>query len=407
MSTAIARSLYRHGIDVDVATFSALEPRVWSRAIRNFWRVPDPDVSPSDFATAIRKLIQEHGHDLLIPGNDVGLTAIVEHYESFEKLLQVGCPPPPTVERVLNKSLTLEAARLCGIRTPPTILVSNSAELPQVTRRLGFPIVVKPAEKKRTDEFKACVLRAASDIERLFPEPRQFSTAMLAQEFCRGEGVGIEMLMHEGKPIAVFQHRRLKELPHRGGVAVTAIAEIPRPDLVQSSVALLRALDWEGPAMVEFKVHQFDGTTFFMEVNGRYWGSVSLPILAGVDFPLYQWKLVHGEDPEVPSAYAVGMKWRWTAGWLSRYHGLMIAARRSERDREMLFRDLRHFAEDFDASTVDALFCSSDFMPGIIEFVRSLKDLAASDVRRMMRVFRPSAAPTRTAATVSTPRTDL
>ena len=34
---------------------------------------------------------------------------------------------------------------------------------------------------------------------------------------------------------------------------------------------------------MEFKVDPADGTTTLMEVNGRYWGSISLPLLAGMD----------------------------------------------------------------------------------------------------------------------------
>jgi predicted ATP-grasp superfamily ATP-dependent carboligase len=390
MTTPIARSLSRQGITVDVATFSSIEPQVWSRAVRNFWRIPDPDVSPSDFVGQLCDRIREHGHDMLIPGNDVALTAIVEHYDSFKDLLHVGCPPPAIVGRVLDKHLTLETARQCGVPVPRSVVVFNSAALSEATRSLGFPIVLKPCEKKRRDEFKTCVLNNTHDLEARFPEPRQFSPPMLAQEFCGGEGVGLEMLMHKGEAVAVFQHRRLKELPRRGGVAVVAIAESPDPDLAHSALVLLQALQWDGLAMVEFKVDPAGGTATLMEVNGRYWGSISLPLLAGMDFPLYQWKLVHGEAPNVPSTYAVGTKWRWTAGCLSRYHGMLLAARRPGADRDVLRRELAHFGEDFGSSTRDALFLSSDPLPAIVELLRTVKDLAVSDARRIAAQLIPA-----------------
>jgi predicted ATP-grasp superfamily ATP-dependent carboligase len=153
--------------------------------------------------------------------------------------------------------------------------------------------------------------------------------------------------------------------------------------LAHSALALLQALQWDGLAMVEFKVDPSDGTATLMEVNGRYWGSISLPLLAGMDFPLYQWKLVHDEAPNVPSTYAVGTKWRWTAGCLSRYHGMLLAARRPGPDRDALRRELAHFGEDFGSSTRDALFLSSDPIPAIVELLRTVKDLAVSDVRRI------------------------
>ena len=404
MTVPIARSLYEHGIDVDVATFSSVEPPPWSRAVRHFWRVPDPDMSPSDFVGAICQLIREHHHDMLIPANDVALTATVEHYDSFKDLLHVACPPPAIVDRVLNKELTLVTARRCGVRIPKSVVVSNSAALPEVARDLGYPFVLKPSVKKRSDEFKTCVITSTSDLENVFPAPHKFEPPMLAQEFCLGEGVGVEVLMHRGEAVALFQHRRLKELPHGGGVAVVAVAESPNPDLVHSAVVLLKALEWDGVAMVEFKVNSADRTATLMEVNGRYWGSVSLPLLAGMNFPFYQWKLVHGEAPEIPSTYVEGTKWRWTAGSLSRYHGLLVAARRRGPDREILFRDVVHFGEDLASPTRDALFSPSDPMPAIIELLRTVKDLAASDIRRILRVLRIRPLKGRGPAPVTTPR---
>lgn len=387
ITVPVARSLHAHGIAVDVATFSVVEQQISSRSIRNFWRVPDPDVSPSEFSSALCRLIGEHRHDMLIPVNDIALTATVENYDVFCELLHVACPSPAIVGRILNKDLTLETAWQCGIGIPRSVTVSNSAGLRDAIQTLSLPIVLKPAEKRRSDEFKSCVVKSAADLDKVFPEPRIFSPPLLAQEFCRGEGVGVEVLMHEGEAVAVFQHRRLKELPHGGGVAVVAVAESPNPELVHASILLLQALHWEGVAMVEFKVNAADGAAILMEVNGRYWGSVSLPLLAGMNFPLYHWKLVHGEDPKVPSSYRVGTKWRWTAGCVARYHGLLLAARRRGPDRDLFLRDLQHFAEDFDSSTHDALFDPSDPMPGIFEIFRTVKDLAASDLRRLVRAL--------------------
>ena len=77
ITTPVARSLARHGIPVDVATFSTIERNVGSRAIRNFWQVPDPEISSPAFVDALRTLVRENHHDMLIPANDLALSAIV------------------------------------------------------------------------------------------------------------------------------------------------------------------------------------------------------------------------------------------------------------------------------------------------------------------------------------------
>ena len=153
ITTTVARSLALHGIPTDVATFSSIERNVGSRAIRNFWQVPNPDISSLDFVDAIRTLIRENHHGMLIPANDLALSATVEHYDSFKDLVHIACPPPEITRRVLDKGQTLEAARRCGMRIPRTFLVSSSAELSEIARDLNFPIVLKPSEKKPADEF--------------------------------------------------------------------------------------------------------------------------------------------------------------------------------------------------------------------------------------------------------------
>ncbi len=390
ITTPVARSLARHGIPVDVATFSTIERQVGSRAIRNLWRVPDPDISSSGFVDAIRTLIRENHHDMVIPVNDHALSAIVEHYDSFKDLVHIACPPPEITRRVLDKNQTLEAARRCGMRIPRTFLVSSSAELLELPHNLSFPIVLKPSEKKPTDDFKALVIDDLQALQQRFHTSRRFTPPMLVQEFCAGEGVGIEVLMHRGEPVVAFQHRRLKELPPGGGVAVVAIAEALNTELLHSSVLLLRALEWEGVAMVEFKVDAITGTATLMEVNGRYWGSISLPLLAGLNFPLYHWALVHGEVPNIPETYRIATKWRWSAGWISRWHDLLLDTLRRPVERRRVLEELKGIPSDFTSSICDALFSPEDPMPGIVECLRTIKDLAVSDLRRVFGIRRGS-----------------
>jgi len=383
----IVRSLHNYGIPVDVANWSGR--RLYSRVIREFVCLPDPQVSPAAFVARIRSLIVQRGHDMLIPADDETLAALVEHYDDLKDSANLMCPPPHITRRVLNKFSTLEVAQECGIAVPKTILVSSSAQLPELAQSFPFPWVLKPAAKEqRVAEMKIHRLTTAGEITKRFPTFRDFAPQMLLQECCPGAGVGVEVLLHRGECHAVFQHRRIKEFPHDGGVSVTAVAESPDPALVQSSLSLLRALQWEGVAMVEYKVNPADGKAVLMEVNGRYWGSLSLSVRSGLDFPLYQWKLAHDEPLAVPSAYRVGTRWRWTGGFFKRLHGLVRAARRSRPARETLLSDLRYFSRDFGPSTHDSLLSMADPLPAFVEALTTTKELLLylwDDVRSFLR----------------------
>jgi predicted ATP-grasp superfamily ATP-dependent carboligase len=373
--------LHRHGVPVDVANFPST-PQIPSRAICESRIVPQPDVDRSGFVKRIRQFIQERGHDMLIPADDCMLRALVDNYGEFADLLHVGCPPPATTRCVLDKTETLTLAQRCGVKTPTTALVSRSSELHDLVGSFSFPWIVKPAQKEtRVEEVKSCKLTTVDDIAKRFPMEREFTPPMLVQEYCAGTGVGVEMLLDHGECMVVFQHRRLKEFPHTGGFSVIAVAEAPTPSLIESSLALLQAMRWNGVAMVEYKVNS-DGQAVLMEVNGRYWGTIALPISAGVDFPLYHWKLAHGECPEIPKTYAVGTRWRWTAGYLHRLYDLLDLGRHSTSARAVLGGDVRQLLEDFSPSVLDATLKLSDPMPSVAEILFAMRDFASYTAER-------------------------
>src|SRR5437868_1681499 len=269
-TTAIARSLRAHGIPVDVVATSPAEPRIRSRAIRYSIQLSAPDLAPDEFGDLLCSLVHRNEYDMLLPANDNALLAIKDHYHDLQKLAPRACPSPQLVNRVLDKRITLEIARNCGLHVPRTLVVGGSAQLAREISQLRFPAILKPSQKVRQEQFKLRHLSSADDIPRIFPRPCVFSPPLMLQEYCPGEGLGVEVLIHNGECIAVFQHRRLKELPYTGGVAVLAISEAPDPDLVRAALTLLRALEWEGVAMVEFRYDRLTRSASLMEVNGRY-----------------------------------------------------------------------------------------------------------------------------------------
>jgi hypothetical protein len=123
-----------------------------------------------------------------------------------------------------------------------------------------------------------------------------------------------------------------------------------------------------------------------MEVNGRYWGTVGLPISAGIDFPLYQWKILHGERPAVKPCVDM-IRWRWTAGYVRRLHGLLGAAVKGGPYRSTLFREFRSIVGDFGGRTEDALWTLADPAPAILDVAGTIKDLIATDVKSAFRAL--------------------
>jgi hypothetical protein len=99
-----------------------------------------------------------------------------------------------------------------------------------------------------------------------------------------GDSLGVSALFDENSRVkAAFVHRRLREYPITGGPS-TLRESVSRPEILELGLSLLKALDWFGVAMVEFKMDPRDDTPKLMEVNPRFWGSLQLAISSGVHF---------------------------------------------------------------------------------------------------------------------------
>jgi protein-tyrosine-phosphatase/predicted ATP-grasp superfamily ATP-dependent carboligase len=390
IAVTIARSLHRHAIAVDVAVLSEDEPVLFSRAIRQFLRFPRPPGDSTEFLQRMQEQIQTNGYDVLIPCSDSTLVACMSHYHELSRLLHVACPPPIITQRVLSKLSTLQIAQQCAISVPKTYPLLSLEDVEAAQAILQFPLIAKPKEKFHPGTFKTRRFQTAVELAKAFLENPEFGARNLIQECCTGAGLGVEVLFHHGEAVAAFQHRRLKELPATGGVSVLAIAEKIDPHLLDQSIRLLRALEWEGVAMVEFLFDAVTGTATLMEVNGRYWGSLPLAVHAGVDFPYWHWQVIHGQTPDVSFPHRISLRARWLCGDFQRLHGVFFPSSRTATLPQDRWKELLRFISDFRPSTREMLWSWRDPVPAVAEITRELRHIAAAHVKSVASRAIPS-----------------
>lgn len=384
LTLVIARSLHRQGIPVIVAPTTLGEPPIKSRAIQKHVPLPDFKSKPDDFIKELIALIKVEGIDMIMPTGDGSIAAIAQHYETLTKLVHVGSPPPHITERVLDKRLTLAAAQKCDIPIAASRTVGKISEIGSTIEGLRFPLIAKPAIRKGANTYRIRYFITAEDLfESISKDPEWLSGGLL-QEYIPGIGKGIGILMHKGSPVVMFQHRRLKEYPYTGGVSVMAEAEAVDPTLGNLAVKLLREIEWQGIAMVEYRFNPDNNTFALMEINGRYWGSLFLPIQAGIEFPFYEWQLAHGEQPDIPQTYTIGKKVRWLAGDILRLHNILEVSNHNKIQSVSRYKETIRFIMDFGFHTSDAVFSWDDPMPAIQELQETSSMLLKKDIKHFI-----------------------
>jgi predicted ATP-grasp superfamily ATP-dependent carboligase len=232
--------------------------------------------------------------------------------------LHVPLPSLAAYRAASDKARMLELARDCGLAGPETRVLegpgARSAEFSDL-----FPAVLKPhrsvvtVQGRRRKLAVVPVANAAACDAALAVLPREAYPVLVQREVV-GAGEGLFALRWNGRVVAMFAHRRLREKPPAGGVSVYRESIPLTPELVRAGVRMLDALDWQGVAMIECKRDAHTGKHVLMEVNARLWGSLQLAIDAGVDFPALLARCVQGEEVPLCHVYRTDVRSRWFWG---------------------------------------------------------------------------------------------
>lgn len=390
VALTVARSLARRGIRVVTVPSSDDERRIPSNAVAQHVPLPDALSQPADFDAGLEGAVRRTGADLLIPCSDKALAAIARNYAALHACADPGCPAPPIVARVLDKSATIAAARELGMAVPAVYDLAGGLPGAQPgSQPLAYPLIAKPKNHAGLGGVRIRYFRDPGDLENAMGQDPDFAARYLLQQFVPGTGTGVGVLMRGGDACAVFVHRRLKELPAAGGVSVVSESAAPDAALVDKALALLRALQWDGVAQVEFR-RAPDGTDWLMEINGRYWGSISTAVAAGVDFPYYHWQSAHGERPDAARSYPQGVRVRWTRGAVLRLRERLFERPGFGTTRQGAAQELRSFWRDFTPAVRSALWQPSDPVPAIVDVMPALSRFASSAVRSAVKAILPS-----------------
>ncbi len=279
------RSLGRAGLRVHLVAFEPGAATRRSRYVHRVHRLGHPLAEPEGFAARVIDLVRRRPFDLALPTSDGALLPLLPRRRELEAHIRLAAPDQAGFEATYYKHITVAVARRLGIAVPHTQVLHGPGAVGQL-RPSGFPLVLKPTCSVLpgfAGKNAVHVVRSAGELAARLP-PMLARCPVLVQEFCRGEGVGLNVLADRGEVVAAFQHRRVHE-PLDGGASSYRVSVALSPELLDAARRFCRELRWTGPAMLEFKHDPATGRAVLMEVNGRLWGSLALAVQAGIDFP--------------------------------------------------------------------------------------------------------------------------
>lgn len=389
-AVAFIRSLGRRGWTVTAADADPASPGFRSRYATHRLLYPRPSERPDAVVEAILARVQRAGIDLVVPITDEVLLPLAEARARFAGLATLAVPAPTALDVTHDKSSTFALAERLGVPVPPTRIVDAGDDVSSIGAELGYPVVVKPVASREVladRTIRSHVVSYATDQAALALRLASLtpSTRVLLQSWLPGDGLGVELLMDRGRPLAAFEHRRLREFPPTGGASSLRESVALDVDLYENAVRMLGELDWTGLAMVEFRRGP-DGVGYLMEINGRVWGSLPLAVRAGIDFPAELADLLMSTDgghAGTHSAYRLGIRarnLRLDLAWI----GSVLSGRRRQPGMPWPSRRqaVRAIVSLVDPRIGDDLMAWSDPTPGLAQLGTIVRDAFRDQGRR-------------------------
>ncbi len=236
----------------------------------------------------ISELASSLGVAALMPFDDEAVCLCSEEAESTGAIV-VG-PTGDQARFAIDKMLQLEHAREAGFAVPESLVFETADEILSRSEVLPFPVVVKRALAVSTGArkgagFPTTICADTSELRQLLAS-HEVAQPILVQPWLHGVGEGIFGLMAEGsRLIAASAHRRIRMVDPHGSGSSACVSILPDPRLLEITERMLAGVGWRGLFMVELL--RTSETSWFMEFNGRTWGSTALARRLGFEYPAW------------------------------------------------------------------------------------------------------------------------
>jgi protein-tyrosine-phosphatase/predicted ATP-grasp superfamily ATP-dependent carboligase len=310
---AVVRSLGRRGLEVHVGWCDPRAPAARSRYVATIHGIPAASPGNGAWRERMLDILERERFDLVIPCSDPAILPLQRDRAHFAPFLgSIYLLDDVAFKIAFDKLESYEFAASLGIAVPRRVRVSGPQDIASALASFSLPVFVKPRASFTLDALGSRHLvraaRTPQELEALVEALLPWGDVAI-EERVGGRGEGVEVLAHEGQVLVAFQHVRVHEPPAGGGSSYRRSAALD-PELLAATRAFLAALHYTGVAMMEFKVDRARGTWAFIEINARFWGSLPLALVAGVDFPYYLYQMWVEGRRGFPQEYPTGVHCR-------------------------------------------------------------------------------------------------
>ena len=236
--------------------------------------------SDTSWIEVINTEVQSHGIDVIVPIAEREILFFIENSAKFVKPANViPLPELSAFRTALNKNLLSEYCEIHRLPHPKSVFreVNHMDEIAKA--KISFPILIKPLDQKGGDG----ILKVDS-VQKFDKYIQSVNGALFVQEFIEGYDIDCSVLCKNGNILCyTIQRGNLKG--HNNFAPQLGFDLFDNPDVLEVVKKLMSTLNWTGIAHLDLRYNEKTEQYFIIEINPRFWGSISASLNSGVNFP--------------------------------------------------------------------------------------------------------------------------
>lgn len=259
---------------------------------------------------ALLQVLKKDKYDVVIPMTDFSAMMLSRNKCEVANYSTPAVNEWSVFMKAADKQNTMIACMGNGIPCPYTLRDVKSLE-DILNSDIKYPFIIKPRIGYGSIGFH-CIYNE-TDLRRVFETSVTQHGDMLVQEYIPQTDIQYKCEVFidgkgDVKSAVVFDKTRW--YPIDGG-STCCSASVNRPDIVESSVKLLKAIGWRGYGDVDLIQDPRDHIAKVMEINPRITASVKVCFDAGVDFARQIVEYETGNDVTEYSSYEYDRRLRY------------------------------------------------------------------------------------------------
>lgn len=375
----VVRSLARNGLEVHAITNTIYGQSAHSRYPASAWLLENKP-HQEGFADEIIGLAKRLDVGSIMPVSEGFHNALISLRTRLEAInIHLFSPSRECFDRATDKDYVHDLCQKLGIPVARGMRLDEFMAM-GAESALEYPLVLRTRRQNVDDgkvPLKAAYARNLQELLNWYRQFESFAHNVLVAEYHPGAEEHVQILMHNGEMFMAGDYIGEHHMPLAGGVTVQRISCHHQP-VIDDTVKLLKALNWQGIAGVQYHYDTKTGKYIFIECNPRFSGGLPTVVRAGFEAPFNLWQTHFEPEKMRKTHYRIGLRSRILGGDANWFLGQL---RRDELPPgQTHLSRLRAFLTILWHSgpwTKDDSFLLSDPKPFYVDFVQMFKKLGA------------------------------